>query len=218
MQAIVLLGAPGAGKGTMAEGLKEQGWLHVSTGDILREAIRNGTETGMQAQGFMERGELVPDETVLALIRERMQSALDEARFMFDGFPRTLAQAQGLDALLAENRAVFIGAFLLEAPQSLLLKRLTGRRTCRACGAVYHVLFSPPVTEGVCDQCGGTDLYQREDDTEATILNRLAIFEKQTAPLIDFYQHRSRLWRINADGDRARILADLCAALKEAGQ
>jgi adenylate kinase len=129
-----------------------------------------------------------------------------------------LAQAQGLDALLEESRAFFAGAFLLEAPQDLLLKRLTGRRTCRACGAVYHILFAPPVTEGVCDQCGGTDLYQREDDKEATILNRLSIFEKQTAPLIEFYQQRNRLWRINADGDRARILADLRAALKEAGQ
>jgi adenylate kinase len=166
----------------------------------------------------MQRGELVPDELILKIIRERIAQEPRETRFLFDGFPRTLPQAEGLDSLIRELKACFLGAFLLEVPQELLIRRLTGRRVCRDCGAVYHILYSPPQTEGVCDQCGGTDLYQRADDSKETILNRLKVFDRQTRPVIEYYREQSRLFAVDASDDPEAIFRRFSAVLKDASR
>lgn len=213
MEAIVLLGAPGAGKGTVAEKIKVAcGYEHVSTGDMLRAEIASGSELGKEAHRLIEDGNLVPDDVILGMIRSRIGDAVSGLNFMFDGFPRTSAQAEGLDSVLAEAGGKLKAVFLLDVHRNVILRRLTGRRTCRNCGAVYHVEMMPPRQTGVCDHCGG-ELYQREDDCEETILNRIAVFEKQTAPLIEFYENKGLLARIDADRDSDEIAADVAAAL-----
>ena len=198
MKTIILLGAPGAGKGTLAERVRDEaGYTHVSTGDMLRAAIKAGTATGREAQGYMDKGELVPDGVIMRLVEERIAAGDADAKYMFDGFPRTDAQAELLDAALARTGAKVDQVFLLEVPEEVIVKRLSGRRICRKCGAVYHVTNIPPKVEGVCDQCGG-ELYQRPDDTEATVKNRLAVYRRQTAGLIDFYEKKGVLVRIDA--------------------
>jgi len=199
MEAIILLGAPGAGKGTLAEGLKEQtGFIHVSTGDMLRAAIKAESPVGLEAKAFMEKGELVPDFVILGIIKERVAQEGDDARFMFDGFPRTLEQAEGLDRLLAELAGKLIHVFNMSVPEATLIQRLSGRRLCKSCGAVYHVLNVPPKTEGLCDN-DGAELYQRPDDNEETVRNRLAVYEKQTAPLISYYREHGLVRDIAAE-------------------
>jgi adenylate kinase len=199
MNAIILLGGPGAGKGTLAESLTSRtDCIHVSTGDMLRAAIRSGSDLGREAKSFMDQGELVPDSLILRMIEARINTESSEARFMFDGFPRTIEQAEGLDALFVRKNGFLTHVFNLIVPREQLLQRLTGRRVCRNCGAVFHVLNMPPEKEGVCDKCGG-ELYQRKDDSEQTILNRLSVYEKQTAPLISFYEQKGLLRNIEAD-------------------
>lgn len=200
MQTIILLGAPGAGKGTLAERVRDVAhFTHVSTGDMLRAAIKAGTQTGLEAKAFMEKGELVPDDVIMRIVGERLAQGGTDGKYMFDGFPRTDVQARLLDEVLARMDARVNQVFLLDVPQEVIVKRLSGRRVCRKCGAVYHVTNIPPKVEGVCDQCQG-ELYQRPDDCEATVLNRLDVYHRQTASLIDFYDQKGVLVRINAGG------------------
>ncbi len=213
MEAIILLGGPGAGKGTLAEELKKQtAYLHVSTGDMLRAALKSGSEVGLEAKSYMESGALVPDSVILKIIKERIEQEGADAKFMFDGFPRTIEQAEGLQKLFAEIGGTISHVFNLIVPRETLLGRLTGRRTCKACGAIFHVLNMPPKVEGVCDVDGG-ELYQRPDDCEKTILNRLEVYEKQTAPLIGYYQQQGLLRDIPAGGTVAETDASVLAEL-----
>lgn len=198
MKAIILLGAPGAGKGTLAEGIRTAtDYIHVSTGDMLRAAIKAGSPTGREAKSYMEKGELVPDDVILRIVGERLGQGQAADKYMFDGFPRTLEQARQLDATLGKLGAAVNQVFLLEVPTPVIVSRLSGRRICKGCGAVYHVTNIPSRVAGVCDQCGGA-LYQRPDDSEATVLNRLEVYERQTASLVDFYEKKGILVRINA--------------------
>jgi adenylate kinase len=209
VKAIVLLGPPGAGKGTVAEGIRAaSAFAHVSTGDMLREAVKNGTPVGKQAEAFMRRGELVPDEIIIRIVEARLDLSDRDGAYMFDGFPRTLEQAQLLDRSLAGRGAKIDFAFLLEAPRPLLISRLTGRRICRKCGANYHVVNIPPKRAGVCDACGG-ELYQRPDDQESTIMNRLDVYERQTASLIAYYQKQGVLVRIDSSRPRQETVAQV---------
>ena len=213
MNTIILLGAPGAGKGTLAEGVRAAtDFIHVSTGDMLRAAIKAGTSTGLEAKAFMDKGELVPDEVILRIVRERLAQGRPTDRYMFDGFPRTLEQARGLDETLAELDGRVNQVFLLEVPTPVIVSRLSGRRICKSCGAVYHVTNIPPKVEGVCDQCGGP-LYQRPDDSEETVLNRLEVYQRQTASLIDFYETKGVLVRINAGTTPRDATAELLSKL-----
>jgi len=213
MKAIILLGAPGAGKGTLAEGIRNAtDYIHVSTGDMLRAAIKAGRETGLEAKSFMEKGELVPDDLIMRIVGERLSQGAPSDQYMFDGFPRTLEQARLLDETLAKSDAKVNQVFLLEVPTSVIVSRLSGRRICKGCGAVYHVTNIPPKVEGVCDQCGGV-LYQRPDDSEATVMNRLEVYESQTASLIDFYEKKGVLVRINAGTNPQTATAELMSKL-----
>jgi adenylate kinase len=215
MKAIILLGAPGAGKGTLASRVREETpYQHVSTGDMLRAALKAGTPTGLEAKGYMERGELVPDAVIMRIIEERLAQGKPDDQYMFDGFPRTLDQAKMLDAALAKLGGQVDQVFLLDVPAETIVKRLGGRRICRGCGAVYHIVNIPPKVPGVCDQCGGTDLYQRADDQEATVMNRLEVYEKQTASLIDYYEAKGVLVRVNAGFSPDVAAEDMLAKLK----
>ena len=213
MNVIILLGAPGAGKGTLAEGVRTAtDYQHVSTGDMLRAAVKAGTPTGLEAKGYMEAGELVPDDVILRIVGERLAQGKPEDRVMFDGFPRTPEQARALDETLGKLGARVNQVFLLEVPTPVIVSRLSGRRVCKSCGAVYHVVNIPPRAEGVCDQCGGP-LYQRPDDSEETVLNRLEVYERQTASLIDFYERKGVLVRINAGTTPQDATAELLSKL-----
>jgi len=209
IKTIILLGAPGAGKGTIAEGIRSASrFLHVSTGDMLREAVKCGTPVGRQAEAFMKRGELVPDAVILGIVEERLDKGGSDDAYMFDGFPRTMDQARLLDDILENRKAVVNKVFLLDAPRELLIARLTGRRVCRKCGQSYHVINIPPKCAGVCDLCGG-ELYQRADDSEATILNRLEVYTRQTETLIDFYDKKGVLVRVDSSRPRQETVAEI---------
>ena len=213
MKAIILLGAPGAGKGTLAEGVKNAtAFIHVSTGDMLRAAIKAGSPTGLEAKAFMEKGELVPDDVILRIVGERLAQGRPDDQYMFDGFPRTLEQARRLDDVLAGLGGAVNQVFLLEVPVPVIVSRLSGRRICKGCGAVYHVTNIPSKVAGICDQCGGA-LYQRPDDSEATVLNRLEVYQRQTASLIDFYEKKGVLVRINAGTNPQAATAELMSKL-----
>ncbi len=213
MQAIILLGAPGAGKGTLAEGVKNAtDFIHVSTGDMLRAAVKAGSPTGREAKAYMEKGELVPDDVILRIVGERLAQGAPADKYMFDGFPRTLEQARQLDATLATLGAAINQVFLLDVPVPVIVSRLSGRRICKSCGAVYHLTNIPPKQAGVCDKCGGP-LFQRPDDSEATVLNRLEVYERQTASLIDFYQKKGVLVHVNAGTNPQAATAELLSKL-----
>ncbi len=198
MKAIILLGAPGSGKGTLADGIKARTrFIHISTGDMLREAVKNGTAIGREAESYMKRGELVPDDVILRLVEERLDRGSPDDEYLFDGFPRTCQQAEMLSASLQRRGSRVMAVFSLEAPRELLISRLCGRRLCRQCGASYHVVNIPPHKAGICDVCEG-ELYQRADDQESTILNRLEVFARQTESLIDFYDGMGVLIRVDA--------------------
>lgn len=210
---IILLGAPGSGKGTQAQKMVEQFNIpQVSTGDLLREAVAAGTELGKRAKAAMDAGELVSDDIVLGMIRERLAKPDAANGFILDGFPRNLAQAQSLDGLLEELGAPLDAAVLMDVDFDVLLKRLTGRRTCAGCGRVFNVYFFPPSTEGICDACGG-ELRQRADDNEETISQRLKVYEAQTAPLVEFYESRDKLKVVPAEGEIDAVYERLVAAL-----
>jgi adenylate kinase len=197
---VVLLGAPGSGKGTQAERIAPAfGVPHISTGDMLRAALQAGTELGLTAKKYMYAGELVPDDVVVGIIRERLAEP-DAARgFLLDGFPRTLEQAAALDAMLAAAGRALNVVLLIDGPEEELVRRLAGRRACRDCGKGYHVIFDPPRQEGVCDVCGG-QLYQRADDAEETVRNRLAVYRRQTEPLVGYYAERGVLQKVFGGG------------------
>lgn len=197
---LVLLGAPGAGKGTQAERIAATfGLPHISTGEILRAAVAAGTPLGAQAQQHMQTGGLVPDEVVVGIIRERLAEP-DAARgFLLDGFPRTLQQAAALDDMLAASDRALTHVIVLDVPPAELIERLSGRRTCRQCGKGYHIKFDPPKQPGICDACGG-ELYQRADDNEETVRNRLVVYGEQTEPLIDYYARKDLVSTISGGG------------------
>jgi adenylate kinase len=212
MEAIILLGAPGAGKGTVADDLKAStALIHLSTGDMLRAAVKAGRPLGLEARGYMERGELVPDNLVMRIVRERLDEGGPADCFMFDGYPRNASQAQMLDQVMREKGGRITHVFLLEVPREVLVMRISGRRICRQCGSVYHIKNIPSRVAGVCDKCGG-ELYQRSDDNEATVINRLEVFQTSTQPLIEYYQRQGVLCRINAE-DRATLLRDILGVL-----
>jgi len=197
---LILLGPPGAGKGTQAKRLTaDLGIPQISTGDMLREAVREGSPMGLKAKSYMDAGALVPDEVVVGIVEERIQQPDCARGFMLDGFPRTTAQADALATMLEKKGLKLDHVVCIEADKEELVKRLSGRRTCRQCMAPYHVLFHPPKKEGVCDKCGG-ELYQRDDDKEEAIRARLVTYESQTAPLIAYYEERGLLRRVNGLG------------------
>ncbi|BCR04063.1 adenylate kinase [Desulfuromonas versatilis] len=213
---LILLGPPGAGKGTQAKMLTERFDIpQISTGDILRAAVKEGTPMGVKAKAFMDAGGLVPDEVVVGIVRERLQKPDCEKGFILDGFPRTEAQADALKATLASLGKELDAVISLEVDTEALVERLTGRRTCRGCGKGYHIKFDPPGEAGRCDACGG-ELFQREDDQETTIRNRLQVYHQQTMPLIDYYRRDGLLSAVDGmlpmDAVRERILAILQAA------
>ncbi|MDY6852279.1 MAG: adenylate kinase [Thermodesulfobacteriota bacterium] len=197
---IVLLGPPGAGKGTQAKMLVDQyGIPQISTGEILRDNLKAKTELGLEAKKYMDEGKLVPDEVVIGIIANRIEEDDCLKGYMLDGFPRTVAQAEALDKILSDRGSNIDHVISIEVPNEELMGRLTGRRTCRKCGQGYHVIFDPPKDEGVCGKCGG-ELYQRDDDNEETVGNRLKIYADQTQPLIDYYQDKGLVRPIEGVG------------------
>ena len=214
MRNFVFLGAPGVGKGTMAEAIcAETGLLQLSTGQVLRDEIAAGTELGQTVQACVEKGEFAPDDVVVQIVANYIQDHRDETGVILDGFPRTLAQADSLKQTLAEQDLSLTATILLEAPEEIIIRRLTGRRMCRDCGAIFHLEFMPPEKEGVCDACGG-ELYQRADDSEETVRKRLEVYREQTAPLIEYYEREGTLVRVDAGGDREDNLAQLRQVMK----
>ncbi|MGI5891208.1 MAG: adenylate kinase [Bacillota bacterium] len=210
---IVLLGPPGAGKGTQAEVLVKKLFLpHISTGDMFRAAISSGTPLGAEAKSYMDKGLLVPDEVTIGIIKDRISQADCKEGFLLDGFPRTVKQAEALDELLAQMNDKLTAVLNINVPLDKLITRLTGRRMCRKCGNIYHLLYNPPNVEDVCDVCGG-ELYQRSDDKEETVKNRLKVYEEQTAPLIAYYEQKNILHNIDGDQPINAVMLDLGKAL-----
>lgn len=204
---FILLGPPGAGKGTQAKLMIDKwGIPQVSTGDILRAAVREGTPLGAEAKGFMDRGELVPDRVVIGIIAERLQEEDAADGFILDGFPRTIPQAEALGEILDELGRNIDHVISIEVDDEELVTRLTGRRMCKDCGESFHVVFNPPAKDGVCDRCGG-ELYQRDDDKEETIRQRLAVYREQTQPLIAYYQEQGKVRRIEGMGSIEEIFS-----------
>jgi len=210
---IVLLGAPGAGKGTQAKKLVEKYALpQISTGDLLRAAVAAGSSLGKEARSFMDKGELVPDRVVLGMVEERLKQDDCKKGYILDGFPRNTAQAESLDKMLDSLKMSLSAALSVDVPFEDLMKRLTGRRTCKACGQMYNVYFSPAKKEGVCDKCDG-ELFQRADDKEETIKKRLEVYNAQTAPLIDYYSKKGILKAVAGTGSIDGIFKMVSEAL-----
>jgi adenylate kinase len=202
---LVFLGPPGAGKGTQARELARE-WRvpQVATGDMLREAMAAGTPLGREAKQYYDRGALVPDDVILKMVAERFQQPDAVGGFILDGFPRTIAQADGLGAMLDALGQKLDAVIYFDVSDPELVRRLTGRRLCRRCQTPYHLVSAPPARAGVCDKCGG-ELYQREDDSEATVRNRLQVYERQTAPLLDYYRQRGLLRTVMGEGPMDKI-------------
>lgn len=210
---IVLLGAPGAGKGTQAKKLIEKyGMPQISTGDLLRAAVGAGTALGKEAKSYMDKGELVPDRVVLGMVEERLKQDDCKKGYILDGFPRNTAQAEALDKMLDALGMSLSAALSVDVPFEDLMKRLTGRRTCKACGQMYNIYFKPPAKEGACDKCSG-ELFQRDDDKEATIKKRLEVYNAQTAPLIDYYGKKGIVKSVTGTGNIDDIFKKVCEAL-----
>lgn len=211
---IVLFGPPGAGKGTQAKFISEAYNIpHISTGDILRENVREGTALGKKAKTFMDKGALVPDELLIDIIKDRLQKPDTRKGFLLDGFPRTIAQAEALDPILDDINKKLDAVVNVDVSANELIRRLSGRRTCRACQATYHVKSNPPKVAGVCDQCGG-ELYQRADDTEAAIKHRIDVYKTQTQPLIDYYRKKGLLTDIDGEREIDEVRSDIMKALE----
>ncbi len=209
---VILMGPPASGKGTQADRLHEQLNLpHVASGDLFRYNLKNRTELGLQAKGYMDRGELVPDDITIAMVLDRLSQPDCSGGALLDGFPRTVAQAEALDKALAEHGHQIDLVLDIRVPRPELIARVTGRRLCRSCGASYHMKFAPPKVDGVCDKCGG-ELYQRDDDTEETAGTRLEVYEAQTKPLVAYYEQTGVL--VGIDGDQS--IDAVTAALKDA--
>ena len=214
---LILLGPPGAGKGTQARMLEEQfGLVQLSTGDLLRAAVAAGTEAGKQAKAVMEAGELVSDDIVIAILRDRLADADCANGVILDGFPRTTVQAEALDALLAESGQKIDAAISLDVDDAAMVARISGRYTCGNCGEGYHDTYKSPTTKGVCDKCQGTDFKRRADDNAETVSARLDAYHAQTSPLIAFYQTQGALARVDAMGAINDIATELGAIVKTA--
>jgi adenylate kinase len=210
---MILLGPPGAGKGTQAKMLIEKYRVpQISTGDILRANLKERTPLGLKAKEYMDKGLLVPDEVVIEITRERLKQPDCQKGYILDGFPRTVAQAQALDKVLADMNSQIDHVISVEVDQNELLKRLTGRRTCRQCGAMYHVIFNPALNKDLCDKCQG-ELYLRDDDNEDTVRNRLEVYDSQTFPLIQYYQQKGLVRKIEGIGSIQQIFERIILTL-----
>ena len=210
---IILLGPPGAGKGTQAAGIVEKYNIpHISTGDIFRKNIKEGTELGKKAKGFIDQGLLVPDELTVGLVTDRISQPDCEKGFMLDGFPRNVAQAEQLDKYLKEVDISLDKVVNIEVDKDILVGRAVGRRICKSCGATYHVEFNPPKADGVCDVCGG-ELYQRADDNEETVSKRIQVYLDETKPLVDYYSKEGIIANINGEQSIDKVFADIVDAL-----
>ena len=212
---IVMLGAPGAGKGTQAKKIADRYQLpHISTGDIFRSNIKNGTELGMKAKAYMDKGNLVPDSLTLELVVDRLNQTDCKNGYVFDGFPRTIPQAEALSGALEAKGDKVDFAIDIEVPDEEIVKRMSGRRACLKCGATYHILFNPPKVKDTCDRCGN-ELSMRDDDRPSTVLNRLSIYHKQTQPLIDYYQEKGCLVQFDGTKDVEEVFRDILETLGE---
>lgn len=215
---LILLGPPGAGKGTQASRIvADYGIPHVSTGDILRSAVKNQTQMGLEAKKFMDAGELVPDSVVIGIVKDRLQEPDTARGFLMDGFPRTIPQAEALDEVLKGLDRGVTKTLVILVDEEDLVRRLTGRRICGVCQAPFHLLFNAPKREGVCEKCGG-DLYQRDDDTEATVRNRLEVYRNQTEPLIEYYDRAGVVARVEGGQAPDAVYGDVREALGPAGE
>lgn len=212
---LILLGAPGAGKGTQAAFLSQKlGVAHVATGDLFRQAVERGTNLGLLAKSYIDKGMLVPDSITIEMVLERLNADECKSGCIFDGFPRTLEQAKALDkALLTMGKAID-KAIYIQVPEGELVRRLSGRRLCRQCQAPYHVVNSPPRTAGVCDKCGG-ELYQRPDDNEETVKERLKVYLTQTLPLLAYYREQGKLVEVNGEAEIPEVMRNIIESLKQ---
>ncbi|MGJ9460390.1 adenylate kinase [Oceanobacillus sp. CF4.6] len=206
---LILMGLPGAGKGTQAEKInKKYNIPHISTGDMFRLAIKEGTDLGMKAKDYMDQGDLVPDEVTIGIVKERLSKADCVNGFLLDGFPRTIAQAEALQQLLTDLNRSIDYVLHVDVPEEKLVERLTGRRICPTCGTTYHVVYNPPKQEGVCDN-DGSKLIQRDDDQPETVKKRLSVNIEQTQPLLDFYQDKGYLLKVDGDRDIEVVFQDI---------
>jgi len=211
---ILFMGPPGAGKGTQAEVIvNEFGIPHISTGDAFRLAIKQQTPVGIKAKEYMDQGLLVPDDVTVGIVRERLQQSDCEKGFLLDGFPRTLSQAEALEELLSGLGRKLDHVINLKVDRNKLLARLTGRRICKSCGSTYHVIFNPPVQEGVCDKCGG-ELYQRSDDNEESVGTRLDEYINKTAPLLTFYEDKGLLRQVDGEQEIGAVSKEIVSILR----
>ncbi|WP_057876985.1 adenylate kinase [Liquorilactobacillus aquaticus] len=207
---LMLMGLPGAGKGTQAERIVDQYKIpHISTGDIFRAAIKNETPMGLKAKGFIDKGELVPDEVTNGIVKERLTKDDTKNGYLLDGFPRNMVQAKALDEIGQELDRKLTGVINIHVDPDSLLERLTGRYICRKCGATYHKVFNPTKVEGVCDRCGGKEFFQREDDKPETVKNRLDVNIKMNTPLLDFYKQKNILHEVNGNQEIQKVFADV---------
>ncbi|MBA1434178.1 adenylate kinase [Bombilactobacillus bombi] len=214
---LMLMGLPGAGKGTQAEKIVDKYHIiHVSTGDMFREAMANKTAVGLKAKAFMDQGELVPDEVTNQIVQERLaQDDISQSGYMLDGFPRNLAQAKALDEINAQLNKKLDAVINIDVDPKLLVERLSGRFICRNCGATYHKLYNPPKVEGTCDRCGGHEFYQREDDQPQTVKNRLDVNIKMNTPLIDYYQNAGILKQVDGAQEIDQVFAQIDLFLRK---
>lgn len=210
---IILLGPPGAGKGTQAKLITEKYSIpHISTGDIFRKNISEKTPLGIEAKRYMDNGQLVPDEVTIGIVNDRLSMNDCENGFLLDGFPRTVKQAEALDSFLSSNEQKIDTALLIEVPKEFILERMTGRRVCSACGASYHIKFNRPKVENKCDICGGP-LVQRKDDTEETVKERLDVYDRQTQPLIQYYKEKNILAKVDGTEEIGKVFEKICDVL-----
>ena len=206
---LILMGLPGAGKGTQAEKIVQKYQIpHISTGDMFRQAIKDETELGLKAKSFMDKGELVPDEVTVGIVRERLSKPDCQTGFLLDGFPRTVQQAESLDQILNDLNKKIDYCIHIDVDKDILMERLTGRRICKSCGATYHLVFNPPQVANTCDKCGG-ELYQRADDDAETVQNRLDVNVKQMVPLLDFYATKNVLKTINGVQEINKVFEEI---------
>lgn len=213
---LILLGLPGAGKGTQAEHITEHYNVpHISTGDIFRAAIKNETPLGLEAKKYMDAGDLVPDEVTNNIVKERLQEDDVKNGFLLDGYPRTLNQSEALKTNLEDLGRSLDAVIYLKVPTEILMERLTGRYICSNCGATYHKIFNPTKVEGVCDRCGGTEFYQRDDDKPETVKKRIDVNKEQTANLVEFYQAEGVLVEVDGNRDEEEVFADIQGLLED---
>ena len=210
---LLIMGRPGAGKGTQAVNIREYYNIpHISTGDMFRAAIKNQTALGLEAKSYMDKGALVPDEVTIGIVKERLLEDDCKKGFLLDGFPRTIAQAQALDEFLIENGIKLDAVLDVNVPAEILVRRMVGRRVCKTCGATFHVEFNAPKVDGICDNCK-SPLIQRADDTEETAVNRLSVYDNQTAPLLEFYKKQNILKTVNGDQPLDKVFEDIKSVL-----